>query len=229
LQRTLHVAIVPGGSGAWAAEQGLSRAAGQRAGLEAVRRTLDVAPGLGVGTLTLHALSRDDWQRPEAEVRSILDCIGELLASETAPFLRNGGRVSVLGRRSRLPGDLLATIERAEAATGEGRGLHLRLAVDYSARDSIAAALASARLGRMPGRSAVARALGSDVDLLVRTGGEQRLGDFLLWECAHAELVFLEKPWPEFGPDDLAAAVVEFHRRQRSGALPDVPAAGARP
>lgn len=229
-QRALHVRVFPARNEPWAAAQGLSRAAGHRAGVEAVRRMLDVAPGLGIGTLTLHALSCDAWRLPAAEVRSILDCIGELLASETAACLRNGVRVSVIGRRNRLPDDLLARIERSEASTACGRGLHLRLAVDYSARDAIVAALASARYGRTLERPAVARALGSDVDLLVRTVGEQCLGDFLLWECAHAELVFVPKPWPEFGPDDLAAAVVEFHRRKRRlGALSGVPAPGARP
>jgi undecaprenyl diphosphate synthase len=224
-QRPLHVALVPAGGEPWAAALGLTRAAGQRARVEGIRRTLDVAPGLGIGTLTFHVLSCLGWRRP-AEVRSILDCLRAFLASETATCLRYGVRVSVIGRRNRLPGELLAAIERAEAATGGGQALHLRLAVDHSARDAIVAALATARAGRA--RPALAQALGSDVDLLVRTGGEQRLGDFLLWECAHAELVFLPKPWPEFGPDDLAAAVVEFHRRKRrAGELPGVPAPGA--
>lgn len=229
IQRTLHTAVVPDGNGRWAAAQGLPRTAGHRAGVEAVRRTVEVAPGLGIGTLTFHALSCDNWRRPAEEVRAILDCVGEFLAAETPTCRRNGVRVSVLGRRDRLPADLLATIERAEATTAGGRGLHLRLAVDYSAREALVAALASARPGRASGRLSVARALGEDVDLLVRTGGEQRLGDFLLWECAYAELVFVPKPWPEFGPDDLAAAVVEFHRRERRfGGLTAVPAPGVR-
>jgi undecaprenyl diphosphate synthase len=121
-QRALHVAILPDGNDAWAAAKGLSRTAGHRAGVEAVRRTLDVAPGLGIGTLTLHALACDGWRLPAAEMRSILDCIGELLASETATCLRNGVRVSVIGRRSRLSGDLLAIIERSEETTACGRG-----------------------------------------------------------------------------------------------------------
>ena len=220
-QRALHVWILPDGSEPWAAAQGLSRAAGHRAGVEAVRRTLDVAPGLGIGTLTLHPLSRDGWGLPAGEVGSLLDCTDGPLASETAACLRNGVRVSVIGRRSRLPVDLLERIERSEAATACGRGLHLRLALDYSARDAIVAALAKVRHGRTPE---------SDVDLLVRTGCEQRPGDFLPWECARAQLVFVPKPWPEFGPDDLADAVVEFHRRKRrSGAPAGVPAPGARP
>ncbi len=229
-QRALHVAIIPAGNELWAAAQGLSRAAGHRAGVEAVRRALDVASGLGIGTLTFHVLSCNGWQRPATELRSILDCVGELLVLETATCLRRGVRVSVIGRRNRLPDDVLALIEKSEAATACGRGLHLRLAVDYSARHAIVAALPSTRYGRTLERSGAARAPGSDVDLLVRTGGEQRLGDFLLWECAHAELVFVPKPWPEFGPDDLAAAVVEFHRRKhRLGELAGVPAPAARP
>lgn len=213
-QRSLHVALVPAGNEPWAAARGLPPAAGQRAAAEAVRRTLDVAPGLGIGTLTLHALSCNGWRRLDAEVHALLDGLGDFLAAETATCLRRGVRVSVIGRRNRLPSNLLAVIERSEAMTAGGRGLHLRLAIDYSARDALVAALGSPRFGRTLERPTGAR--GSDVDLLVRTGGEQRLGDFLLWECAHAELVFLAKPWPEFAADDLADAVVEFHRRKRT-------------
>ena len=224
-QSTLHVAIIPDGNGRWAQVRGLPRAAGHRAGVEAVRRSVEAAPGLGISTLTVHALSCDNWRRPAEEVHAILACVGEFLTAETAGCVRSGVRVSVIGRRDRLPEEVLAAIEHAEAATAGGRGLHLCLAVDYSARDALVDALASVPRGRLPTRLGVARALGSDVDLLVRTGGEQRLGDFLLWECAYAELVFLPMPWPEFGPDELAAAVVEFHRRERRfGALPGLPA-----
>lgn len=229
-QSSLHVAVIPDGNGRWATARGLPRAAGHRAGVEAVRRTVEAAPGLGIGTLTLHTFSCDNWRRPEAEVRSILGCVGELLVSETPACARNGVRVSVIGRRDRLPTDVLAAIERAEAATARGGSLHLRLALDYSARDAIVGALACVPPDRKPSRLDVARCLGSDVDLLVRAGGEQRLGDFLLWECAYAELVFVQTPWPEFGADELAAAVVEFHRRERRfGGLPRVAASPAQP
>ena len=226
-QSALHVALIPDGNGRWATARGLPRTAGHRAGIEAVRRTVEAAPGLGIGTLTLHALSCDNWRRPAEEVHAILGCIGEYLATETAACARGGVRVSVLGRRDRWPDELRATVEHAEEATAAGRRLHLRLAVDYSARDSLVAALASVPRGRLPTRLGVARALGSDVDLLVRTGGDQRLSDFLLWECAYAELLFLPKPWPEFDVEDLAAAVVELHRRERRfGALPAARAVG---
>lgn len=214
-QSSLHVAIVPDGNGRWATARGQARSAGHRAGAEVVRLVVEAAPGLGIGTLTLHALSCDNWKRPPEEVRGILACVGEYLAAETATCLRSGVRLSVLGRRDRLPEALRAAVEHAEETTAGGRRLHLRLALDYSARDALVAALAAVPRGRVPTRHAVARALGSDVDLLVRTGGEQRLGDFLLWESAYAELVFLPTPWPEFTPEDLAAAVVEFHRRER--------------
>jgi undecaprenyl diphosphate synthase len=229
-QSSLHVAVIPDGNGRWATARGLPRTAGHRAGVDAVRRTVEAAPGLGIGTLTLHTFSCDNWRRPEAEVRAILACVGELLVSETPACARNGVRVSVIGRRDRLPADVLAAVERAEAATVRGGNLHLRLALDYSARDAIVGALAGVPPDRKASRLDVARSLGSDVDLLVRAGGEQRLGDFLLWECAYAELVFVPTPWPEFGADDLAAAVVEFHRRERRfGGLPRVPAGGAPP
>ena len=232
-QSALHVAIVPDGNGRWATARGLPRTAGHRAGAEAVRRTIEAAPALGIRTLTIHALSCDNWQRPAAEVQAILACVGEFLAAESATAARAGVRVSVLGRRDRLPAEVLRAVERAEQVTAAGRRLHLRLALDYSARDALVAALAAAVAilprGLLPTRLGVARALGEDVDLLVRTGGEQRLGDFLLWECAYAELLFLPTPWPEFGPEHLAAAVVEFHRRERRfGGLPGAPANEAR-
>ncbi len=228
LQSPLHVAVIPAGGARWAADRGLPPAAGHRAGIEPARRALDVAAGLGIGTLTLQVLASGE-QRPAAEVRSILACLGEFLASETPACARSGVRLSVIGRRERLPADVLAGIERAEAATAGGRGLHLRLALDCASRDAIVAALAAVPRGRPPSRLDVTRALGSDVDLLVRTGGEQRLTDFLAWECARAELVFVETPWPEFGADELAAAVVELHRRRHRRSLPLVPVSGARP
>lgn len=224
----LHVAVIPDGNGRWAAARGLARTAGHRAGVEAVRRTVRAAPALGIGTLTFHALSCDNWLRPLPEVCSILECIGEFLESETADCLAQGTRVSVIGARNRLPADVLRAIETVETATAGGRNLHLRLAVDYSSRAAIVAALASAMLSRATACPEPERTFECDVDLLVRTGGEQRLGDFLLWECAYAELVFVPKLWPEFGAEDLAAAMAEFRRRDRRfGRLPN-PAREAR-
>jgi undecaprenyl diphosphate synthase len=231
----LHVALVPDGNGRWATARGMPRSAGHRAGVDAVRRAVRAAPDLGIGTLTIHALSTDNWRRPLAEVLSILGLVAAFLDGEIETCRRHGVRLSVLGRRTRLPGDVLRSVERAERETADGARLHLRLALDYSSREAIAAAAAAvARSSPDVARDDLAAALAGDdpsgvpvpdVDLVVRTGGERRLGDFLLWESAYAELVFLRRPWPEFRGRDLAAAVAEFHRRERRfGGLPQVPA-----
>ena len=226
-QSPLHVALIPDGNGRWAVARGLSRALGHRAGVEAVRRAVRSASDFGIGTLTIHALSRDNWGRPYQDVRAILGCVAQFLDSEKDAFTAGDVRVSIIGRRDRLPPDVLRAIETTETATAGGRGLHLRLAVDYSARNALARAIACAAQEGDEARLVVARELGSDVDLLVRTGGEQRLSDFLLWECAYAELYFVPVLWPDFGPEDLAAAVAEFHRRERRfGKLPPIPASG---
>jgi len=220
----LHAAIVPDGNGRWAAARGLPRAAGHRAGLEAVRRAVRAAPSLGIGTLTIDAISSDNWKRPRGEVLSILGLIAEFLRG-IAEELRPGGvRVTVIGRRDRLPDDVRRAIEHAERATAAGAALHVRLAVDYSSRDAILAAVTRSRATdrdtvsaalAADGQDDAARSSQPDLDLVIRTGGELRLGDFLLWESAYAELVFLSTPWPEFGADDLAAAVAEYRRRER--------------
>jgi undecaprenyl diphosphate synthase len=200
----LHVAIVMDGNGRWAARRGLPRTAGHRAGAEAVRRVVEAAPGLGIGALTLFAFSADNWKRPPSEVAALMRLFARSLRTETPQLVENGVRLAVIGRRDRLPAPLVAAIAAAERATAAGTRLALRLAVDYSARWAIRA-----------------NVLLPDVDLLVRTGGEQRLSDFLLWECAYAELYFTPAMWPDFGAADLAAAVAEFHARERRfGALP---------
>ena len=219
----LHVAIIMDGNGRWARARGLPRTAGHRAGGSAVRRTVEAAPDLGITTLTLYAFSADNWQRPAAEVRALMELFERHLRKETGRLRDNGGRLSVIGRRDRLPARLVTAIEAAERSTRGGRRLHLRIAVDYSAREAIAAT--AARLSSRPASLAgFARQLNRtvhsvpaapDVDLLIRTSGEQRLSDFLLWECAYAELYFTPRLWPEFDADDLAAAVAEFRRRER--------------
>jgi len=217
------------GNGRWAAARGMPRAAGHRAGVETVRRIVEAAPGLGIATLTLYAFSSDNWRRPAHEVSALMRLLQSRLKSETPRLLENGVRLSVIGRRDRLPAALRAAIATAERETLGGTRLHLRLAIDYSSRDAIVAA-ASALRGPHPTREEFADALAEvygagaiapDVDLLVRTGGEHRLSDFLLWECAYAELFFSERMWPEFTADDLAAAMNEFRARERRfGALP---------
>ena len=214
----LHVAIIMDGNGRWAARRGLPRPAGHRAGVRSVRQVVEAAPGLGVGTLTLYAFSSDNWRRPPEEVGQLMGLLQHYLEAESRRCVANGVRISALGRRDRLPEAVAAAIAAIEASTAGGRRLHLRIAVDYSSRDAI---LGAARLG--PGESLERDALDTrlggglagDVDLLIRTGGEQRLSDFLLWESAYAELLFVETPWPEFGARELADGVAEFHRRQR--------------
>jgi undecaprenyl diphosphate synthase len=222
IQSTLHAAIIMDGNGRWALARGLPRAAGHRAGVETVSRIVEAAPALGIGVLTLFAFSSDNWQRPSPEVEGLMALLRIYLAKETPRCLANGIRMEIIGRRDRLDEKLRRAIERTEAATAHGRRLCLRMAVDYSARDAI---LAAARETSPLSRESLSGALGPPVDLLIRTGGEQRLSDFLLWECAYAEFVFSRRMWPEFGTDDLAAAVREFRGRQRRfGAVPQATA-----
>ncbi len=249
------------GNGRWATARGMPRVAGHRAGANAVRRTVEAAPRLGIATLTLYAFSSDNWKRPPREVATLMRLFRSHLRSETPRLVENGVRLSVIGRRDRLALPLQTEITAAEDATAGGRTLHLRLAIDYSARDAIiraarAAAHPSAQATTLATTRAAAHdqphapdsaerdteaerslahvhfaallgaAYGSDepapdVDLLIRTGGERRLSDFLLWECAYAELYFAPCMWPEFDEAALAAAVDDFHNRQRRfGAVP---------
>jgi len=220
----LHVAIIMDGNGRWATRRGLPRTAGHRAGAAAVRRVVEGAPALGVTTLTLFAFSSDNWKRPAEEVEALLWLLRAYLRAEGRRLAESGARLSVIGRRDRLPTRLRREIHRAEEATATGCRLHLRVALDYSSRESIARAAAGVVDSRSPSSEplserisrALAEASGSaEVDLLIRTGGEQRLSDFLLWECAYAELCFTERMWPDFGADDLRAAIEEFRRRDR--------------
>jgi undecaprenyl diphosphate synthase len=225
---SLHVAIITDGNGRWATARGLPRSAGHRAGAEASRAIIEAAPGLGIHTLTLFALSSANWKRPDAEVSGILRLLHEYLLAETSRCMENGIRISILGRRDRLPATLRQAIMDSEAATARGERLHLRLAIDYSAREAIY--LAACRYYKVTELSPdsfgetlaeVLRGGSTDVDLLIRTGGEQRLSDFLLWECAFAEFIFLEKRWPDFTVADLHTALEEFSRRERTrGSLP---------
>lgn len=204
-----HVAIIMDGNGRWATARGLPRTAGHRAGADAVRRVVEIAPRVGVRTLTLFAFSSDNWKRPTREVAALMRLFHRYLASEAAALQENDVRLSIIGRRDRLGAPLVRQIAAAERLTAGGQRLHLRLAVDYSAREAIR------RSGRDPAW------LGPDVDLLIRTGGERRLSDFLLWECAYAELHFTDKRWPDFSALDLERALEDFQSRQRRfGALP---------
>ncbi len=217
----MHTAIIMDGNGRWAERRGLPRPAGHRAGAKAVRRIVEAATRGPIDILTLYAFSSDNWTRPQQEVSALMRLLKRYLVSETARCLDNGVRLSVIGRRDRLSRDLVRTIENTERITASGGNLHLRLAVDYSARAAITRAARIVR--REPTfdefEAALAVAVhadgGAPVDLLIRTGGERRLSDFMLWECAYAELVFVDTFWPDFDEAGLEAALREFSRRNR--------------
>jgi undecaprenyl diphosphate synthase len=220
LSPKLHVGIIMDGNGRWAKRQRLTRLRGHEAGVEAIRRVVEAAPKQGVGTLTLYAFSSDNWRRPKAEVSALMQLLRFYLASEVESLVRNGVRLTVIGRRDRLPAGIADAIGRAEAATADGDVLHLRIAVDYSARDAILNAAAKAAGLRELTREAFSNLVTGeagmrDVDLVIRTSGEQRLSDFLLWESAYAELHFTKTMWPDFGEDELRQALTSFHGRER--------------
>jgi undecaprenyl diphosphate synthase len=220
LQSKLHVGIIMDGNGRWAMRRQLSRLRGHEAGVEAIRRVVEAAPKQGVGTLTLYAFSSDNWRRPKAEVSALMALLRFYLANEVESLVRNGVRLTVIGRRDRLPAGIADAIGRAEALTGNGDVLHLRIAVDYSARDAILNAAVKAASASTLTRETFSQLVTGepglrDVDLVIRTSGEKRLSDFLLWESAYAELHFTERMWPEFGCEDLAEALTSFHRRER--------------
>ncbi len=224
-----HVAIIMDGNGRWAQERGRPRAAGHIAGTAAVRRMVESAPALGITTLTLYAFSSDNWRRPRSEVSHLMRLFQKRLDSECARLTDSGVRLSVIGRRDRIPVSLERRIAQVEEHTSEGTSLHLRIAIDYSARDALLAAAGRLAEGVHPTRQAFERYLSQaihapsgtrDVDLLIRTGREQRLSDFLLWESAYAELLFTDVLWPDFSEADLASAVQAFAARdQRYGGL----------
>jgi undecaprenyl diphosphate synthase len=209
----IHVAIIMDGNGRWARERGLPRVAGHREGAVSVRRVVESAPDFGIGTLTLYAFSEDNWRRPEREVSALMKLLGRYLMQETERCLKNGVRLQGIGRRDRLPAPVVALLEESEQKTAHCRRLNLRLALDYSSRSAILNA--ARKLGSNATEENFSEHLGPDVDLLIRTSGEQRLSDFLLWECAYAEMVFTKRQWPAFNREDLSACVDEFHRRDR--------------
>jgi undecaprenyl diphosphate synthase len=216
-QDPFHVAVIMDGNGRWGVGQGLTRADGHRAGADAVRRTVEAASDLGITALTLYAFSSDNWRRPEREVATLMELFRAYLASDGARLVAEGARLTMLGRRDRLPADLAHAVAAVEAASATNERLVLRIAIDYSARESIARAAAA--LGPAATVESLDRLIAGEdagpVDLLIRTGGEQRLSDFMLWECAYAELCFTRRMWPEFTGDDLAEAVDDFRRRTR--------------
>jgi undecaprenyl diphosphate synthase len=233
-QSGFHVAIIMDGNGRWATRRGLPRVAGHRAGIASVREVIEHAPELGIGRLTLYAFSSDNWSRPASEVHSIFWLMRAYLRLERDRLRQRGVQLQAIGRRDRIPNPLLRELEKAELATAAGGLLNVRVAVDYSSREAIArtaAAVKSTVSGNVADSpdffrgvlSKVLTAESGNVDLLIRTGGEKRLSDFLLWESAYAELYFTDRMWPEFGALDLETAMGEFNRRQRRfGGLPEL-------
>jgi undecaprenyl diphosphate synthase len=220
----LHVGVIMDGNGRWAEARGLPRASGHRQGAEALRRLVEAAPAEGIATLTVYAFSADNWKRPKDEIEGLLRLFLAYLVQECRALAKAGVRLTVIGRRDRLTPRIVRAIDDAEAMTAGGTRLHLRLAIDYSSRDALAYAAAAALATGPLCRERLAEHLGSgrglpsealDVDLLIRTGGEQRLSDFLLWECAYAELWFTNVMWPDFEGRHLAAAMGEFRSRER--------------
>ncbi|HKW87705.1 MAG TPA: di-trans,poly-cis-decaprenylcistransferase [Candidatus Acidoferrales bacterium] len=220
----IHAAILMDGNGRWAEMRGLPRSAGHRAGAEAVRRVVEAAPDAGIRMLTLFAFSTNNWQRSPEEVGALFGVLETYLHREALRADDHGVRISIIGRRDRLPNALITAIDAAESATERNCDLSLRIALDYSSRDAVLRAACwmvsstevtqqefSRRLGQVTHSSETS----PDVDLLIRTGGEKRLSDFLLWECAYAELYFTDRMWPDFGAADLAAAVHEYRARDR--------------
>lgn len=218
-----HVAIIMDGNGRWAQQRTLSRAYGHKAGVKTVKNIIKAAPTMGITMLTLFAFSSDNWKRPESEVSHLMGLLRRFVRSELADFVNNDMRLIFIGRRDRLADDLVLEIENAERMTCNARGLTVRIALDYSARHALLQAM---KATDNPTHQDISTCLSgvqqpADVDLLIRTSGEQRLSDFLLWECAYAELYFTDRHWPDFTETDLGRAVQEFQgRKRRFGGLP---------
>jgi undecaprenyl diphosphate synthase len=226
----MHVAIVMDGNGRWATRRGRPRVAGHERGATRIRHVVEASPALGIRVLTLYAFSADNWRRPSTEVEALMALFDRYLCTEADRLQRAGVRLSVIGRRDRLSATLRTRVADVERQTAAGSRLWLRLAIDYSSREALRQAAAAA--WSLPEWSAesfecrIASGCGApsdtpDVDLLIRTGGEQRLSDFLLWECAYAEFWFTPVAWPDFGAEQLEESVGAFRARgRRFGALP---------
>ena len=223
----LHVAIIMDGNGRWAKARGLPRAVGHQRGAEAARRTVQGAVELGIGYLTLFGFSSENWSRPTSEVDDLMQLLRFYLEREIEELHRNGIRLSVIGDRQRLSPGIVRLIENAEAMTSANARMRLTMALSYGGRAEIAAAARRIALDVAAGRIGadaidehlVQRYLFTadipDPDLVIRTSGEKRISNFLLWQSAYSELVFVDKLWPDFGKDDLAAAIQEFGGRER--------------
>ncbi|PWC87780.1 UDP pyrophosphate synthase [Azospirillum sp. TSH100] len=222
-----HVAIIMDGNGRWAKARGLPRTAGHKKGVDAVRRTVEAARELGIGTLTIFSFSSENWRRPEEEISDLMGLLRFYLRSEVAELHRAGIRLRVIGDRTRLSEDINRLIDNAEALTRDNRVMTLVVALSYGSRLEIVHAarrlaeeVAAGRLspGAIDEDALSARLYTADIpdpDLIIRTSGEKRISNFLLWQAAYAELVFVDTLWPDFTKRDLEAAIEEFHRRER--------------
>ncbi|WP_448202927.1 isoprenyl transferase [Azospirillum sp. sgz302134] len=227
LRPPAHVAVIMDGNGRWAKARGLPRTAGHKKGVDAVRRTVEAAGDLGIGYLTIFSFSSENWRRPEEEVSDLMQLLRFYLRSEIAVLHKNGVRLRVIGDRARLSADIVRLIEDAENLTRDNRKLTLVVALSYGSRQEIT--LAARRLaeevqaGRLDPKDIDEEAVSGrlftadipDPDLIIRTSGEKRISNFLLWQAAYAELVFVDTLWPDFTKRDLEAAIEEFHRRER--------------
>jgi undecaprenyl diphosphate synthase len=214
----LHLAIIMDGCARWAARRGQPPSAGVAAGAANVRPIVSAAISLGIDTLTLYACSGDNSLRPQNEIRARMNILAEFLRVNISRYLREGVHISIIGRRDRLSPEFLDVTELAEAATSDCHSLHLRIAVDYSSRETIFRAACRFYKATRIHRESFEEVLGEvshaaprDVDLLIRTGNEQRLSDLSLWEAADAELHFSPLMWPDFSKADLASALEDFH------------------
>ncbi|MBO9709380.1 MAG: di-trans,poly-cis-decaprenylcistransferase [Caulobacter sp.] len=237
----LHVAIIMDGNGRWAKRRNLPRVLGHRAGVNALKRTVEGASALGVGVLTVFGFSTENWRRPPQEVSELMGLLKAYLESDLDRLAREGVRVRIVGRRTGLAPDVLDVIERAERRTAHNTAFLLQVAFNYGGRaDIVDAARAFAEaVERGEARAAdldealferrLSTAEAPPVDVIIRTSGEQRISNFLLWECAYAELVYQDVLWPDYGPEPLAAALTEFRARDRRYggiAVDDVAVAG---
>ncbi len=229
----VHVAIIMDGNGRWAAARGLPRVAGHRAGAQAVRRTIEAAATAGVRWLTLYAFSSENWSRPRSEVLDLTGLLRHYVRQELAELKSQGVRLRIIGERERFDADIRADLDHAERETAGNTRLNLNVALSYGGRSEIAAAarkLAEAvRDGRLDPADITEDSFANhlttagmpDPDLVIRTSGEHRLSNFLLWQSAYAELVFMDVLWPDFSANDLSNALLEFSRRDRRfGARP---------
>ena len=225
--RRLHVAIIMDGNGRWAKQRGLPRTLGHRAGVAALRRTVQGAMDLGLERLTVFGFSTENWRRPPPEVSELMSLLKAYFDSDLARLDREGVHVRIVGRRSDLSADILDIIERAEARTARNSRFHLQVAFNYGGRADIVDAAKKFALDVQRGEaraqdldefafeSLLSTARAPAPDLIIRTSGEQRISNFLLWECAYAELIFQDVYWPDYGPEHLKDAIADFQSRER--------------